>query len=134
MSNNYAPCFIRIDFDVIPSNIELPWYDRVLRILNTTLLADTFILVTFNSPVNWTDKIFIPVHLQFSAANKRYINAQLNSDSLANQFDFLAERIVHNVGTIAGQELFTMKIFHLTKLKLKTTVYHSGVSKNSYYP
>ena len=25
MTNNYAPCFNRIDFVVIPSNIELPW-------------------------------------------------------------------------------------------------------------
>ena len=27
MSNYYAPCFHRIDFVVIPSDIELPWFD-----------------------------------------------------------------------------------------------------------
>ena len=26
MSNNYAPCFNRIDFAVVLSDIELPWY------------------------------------------------------------------------------------------------------------
>ena len=26
VSNNYAPCFNRINFVVIPSYIELPWY------------------------------------------------------------------------------------------------------------
>ena len=26
MSNNYAPCFNKMDFVVIPSNIELPCY------------------------------------------------------------------------------------------------------------
>ena len=26
MSNCYAPCFYRIDFVVIPSYVELPWY------------------------------------------------------------------------------------------------------------
>ena len=29
VSNNYAPCFNRTDFVVIPSNIELPWADRL---------------------------------------------------------------------------------------------------------
>ena len=27
MSNYYAPCFYKIDFDVIPSYIELPWFN-----------------------------------------------------------------------------------------------------------
>ena len=29
MSNNYAPCFIRIDFVVIPSYVELPCKKRL---------------------------------------------------------------------------------------------------------
>ena len=35
MSNYYEPCFYRVDFDVIPSYIELPWchhFDGIIKI------------------------------------------------------------------------------------------------------
>ena len=34
MSNNYAPCFYRIDFVVIPFNIELPWSKQARIAIN----------------------------------------------------------------------------------------------------
>ena len=36
MSNYYATCFYRINFAVIPSYIELPWYYRDHLIGSTT--------------------------------------------------------------------------------------------------
>ena len=63
MSNNYAPCFSRIDFVVIPSYIELPWFilwftDLVLNIqskgqqLNYPLIKELKITFPLKSVTN----------------------------------------------------------------------------------
>ena len=58
MSNNYAPCFSRIDFAVIPSFIELPCYIQVYK-TNDQVIADRtgFLIYKFSSEMDEEDKL-----------------------------------------------------------------------------
>ena len=68
MSNYYAPCFYKIDFDVIPSYIELPWFN-IRKAMSKEVDNGVFVVSSNNKQKKQNFRVVL--HIKFNLKRSR---------------------------------------------------------------